>query len=244
MSRGRGVRLIVPVGLEKLVPSVPKASRQLGHDNLYYQTGFQIGMLPLVNATVVTEIVAFRVLFGLDAVHVGGGGVSGSEGTVVLVATGEQAALDRAIAAVNTIKGEPPIVTMKAACATCVPTTPSLLATPAQQVPKTLKLSCQFQGKAEAELPANYTRRPGRAIGCRVAPHCRLGAHLILSSADETPRERASREVAMFGPALLRAVAVAVPLFAAAARMPRSPRYASTRPSRSSAATRSASRRL
>lgn len=158
---GRGVRLIVPVGLEKLVPSVPKASRQLGHDNLYYQTGFQIGMLPLVNATVVTEITAFRVLFGLDAVHVGGGGVSGSEGTVVLVATGEQAALDRAIAAVNTIKGEPPIVTMKAACATCVPTTPALLATEAQQAPKTPKLSCQFQGKAEAELPTNYTRRPG-----------------------------------------------------------------------------------
>jgi hypothetical protein len=158
---GRGVRLIVPVGLEKLVPSVPQASRQLGHDNLYYQTGFQIGMLPLVNATVVTEITAFKILFGLDTVHVGGGGVSGSEGTVVLVASGEQAALDRAIAAIDTIKGEPPIVTMKAACATCVPTTPSLLATVAEQTPARPKTSCTFQGRTEAELPATYTRRPG-----------------------------------------------------------------------------------
>ncbi|MCC7348799.1 MAG: hypothetical protein IT538_15530, partial [Variibacter sp.] len=126
---GRGVKLIVPVGLEKLVPSVPNASRQLGHNTLYYQTGFQIGMLPLVNATVVTEITALKILFGLDAVHVGGGGVSGSEGTVVLVASGEKAALDRAIAAVEAIKGEPPLATMKAACATCVPNTPAQVTT-------------------------------------------------------------------------------------------------------------------
>jgi hypothetical protein len=158
---GRGVQLIVPVGLEKLVPSVPKASRQLGHDNLYYQTGFQIGMMPLVNATVVTEITAFKLLFGLDAVHVGGGGVSGSEGTVVLVATGEKDALDRAIVEIDAIKGEPPLVTMKAACATCVPTTPALLTTAAEQAPKEPKISCIFQGRAEADLPATYTRRPG-----------------------------------------------------------------------------------
>lgn len=158
---GRGVKLIVPVGLEKLVPSVPKAARQLGHDNLYYQTGFQIGMLPLVNATVVTEITAFKILFDLDAVHVGGGGVSGSEGTVVLVATGEKAALDRAIAAMDTIKGEPPLMTMKAACATCVPTTPALLTTAAEQAPAEPKISCIFQGRREADLPETYIRRPG-----------------------------------------------------------------------------------
>lgn len=158
---GRGVQLIVPVGLEKLVPSVPKAARQLGHDNLYYHTGFEIGMLPLVNATVVTEITAFRILFGLDAVHVGSGGVSGSEGTVVLVATGEKEALDAAIAAIETIKGEPRLETMKAACATCVPTTPSLLTSASEQAPKAPKLSCIFQGKREAELPVTYTRRPG-----------------------------------------------------------------------------------
>jgi hypothetical protein len=160
---GRGVTLIVPVGLEKLVPSVPRASRQLGHDNLYYQTGFQIGMLPLVNATVVTEIAAFRILFGLEAVHVGGGGVSGSEGTVVLVATGSKETLDRAIAAIESIKGEPPLQTMKAACATCVPTTPAMLASVAEQTPQAPKQSCIFQGRAEAELPPNYIRRPGVA---------------------------------------------------------------------------------
>jgi hypothetical protein len=158
---GRGVKLIVPVGLEKLVPSVKQASRQLGHDNLYYQTGFRIGMLPLVNANVVTEIAALKILFGLDAVHVGGGGVSGSEGTVVLVATGEKDQLDRAIAAIEAIKGEPPIVTMKAACATCVPTTPAMLASVAEQTPKQPTRSCTFQGFREADLPPGFIRRPG-----------------------------------------------------------------------------------
>lgn len=155
---GRGVGLIVPVGLEKLVASVPAASRQLGHDRLYYHSGFQVGMMPLVNAKVVTEITAFEVLFGLSAVHVGGGGVSGSEGSVALVATGEKEALDRAVAAVESIKGEPPLVTAKAACATCVPTTPSLLVQAAAAPPRP---SCRFQGRAEAELPAHFARRPG-----------------------------------------------------------------------------------
>ena len=159
---GRGVGLVVPIGLEKLVPSVPAASRELGHDRLYYHSGFRVGMMPLVNATVVTEITAFHILFGLDAVHVGGGGVSGSEGSVVLVATGEQDALDRAIAVIDTIKGEPPLVTTKAACATCVPTTPSMLKSAAEQIAEAPpRLSCIFQGKREAELPAHFVRRPG-----------------------------------------------------------------------------------
>lgn len=157
---GRGVKLIVPVGLEKLVPSVKAASRQLGHDNLYYHTGQKIGMLPLVNATVVTEITALKVLFGLDAVHVGGGGVSGSEGTVVLVARGEKATLDAAISVIEAIKGEPRLETMKAACATCVPTTPALL-TAGTAAPS--KPSCIYAGYRESELPCNFVRRPGAA---------------------------------------------------------------------------------
>jgi hypothetical protein len=157
---GRGVQLIVPVGLEKLVKSVPAASRELGHDRLYYHSGFRIGMMPLVNATVVTEITAFEVLFGVKAVHVGGGGVSGSEGSVVLVASGEKEVLDRAIAGVEAIKGEPPLQTLKAACATCVPTTPAVLGAAAQQASVAPKISCTFQGRLESELPAHFARRP------------------------------------------------------------------------------------
>jgi len=156
---GRGVKLIVPVGLEKLIPSVPKASKELGHEKLTYHTGTRIGMLPLVNATVVTEITALKVLFGLDAVHVGGGGVSGSEGTVVLVASGDKEQIDRAVAIIDTIKGEPPIKTMKATCATCVQSTPSLSAA-AAAASKPATRGCIYHGRREAELPKHFIRRP------------------------------------------------------------------------------------
>ena len=86
----RGCHLIVPVGLEKLVPSVRAAARSCGQDTLYYCQGIRIGMIPIKNATVVTEIEAFRILFDLKAVHVGGGGVTESQGSVVLVAEGEK----------------------------------------------------------------------------------------------------------------------------------------------------------
>jgi hypothetical protein len=158
---GRGIRLIVPVGLEKLVPSVPAASRELGLERLYYHTGFRVGMMPLVNAHVVTEITAFHILFGLDAVHVGGGGVSGSEGTIVLVARGEKVALDAAIAAMEAIKGEPPFETMKAACAQCLVTTPSITAALPEQPGGRSMPDCMFQGKLETELPDYFIRRPG-----------------------------------------------------------------------------------
>lgn len=158
----RGIRLIVPVGLEKLIPSVRDACRVLGHNRLYYQTGVKIGMMPLMNATVVTEIDAFRILFGLDAVHAGGGGVSDSEGTIVLVATGEKSAIDRAIAVVEAIKGEPDFVSQKAACATCVPSTPSVADREKQKSTGRIAGSCPYQGKAEEDLPTHFIRRRTR----------------------------------------------------------------------------------
>ncbi len=159
---GRGVKLIVPVGLEKMVASVKAACNQLGHDNLYYHTGQKIGMMPMINAKVVTEITAMKVLFGLDAVHVGGGGVTGSEGTVVVVARGPKARIDAAIPVVEAIKGEPPLETMKNACLTCVPTTPASLASVKEQTTG-VKLSCIYAGRKEAELPKGFKRRPGVA---------------------------------------------------------------------------------
>ena len=80
---GTGIPLIVPVGLEKLVPSVRAASMELGHAKVDYFYGTKIGMLPVMNAIVVTEIQAFEILFGLTTVHVGSGGVGGSSPTGV-----------------------------------------------------------------------------------------------------------------------------------------------------------------
>jgi hypothetical protein len=157
----RGCRLIVPVGLEKLVPSVKEAAAHLGQDTFYYCMGIKIGMVPLVNARVVTELDAFKILFGLDATHVGGGGLAGSEGAVTIVVEGEKAPLDRSIRMIESIKGEetPPLAPRKSLCAGCLPTTPSMTAAPDEQFAGRERNHCMFTGKREEDLPP-FFRRP------------------------------------------------------------------------------------
>ena len=145
----RGCHLIVPVGLEKLVPSVRAAARSCGQDTLYYCQGIRVGMIPIMNATVVTEIEAFQILFGLRAVHVGGGGTTASQGSVVVVAEGERERLDRAIALIEPIKGEPSLQPKKSACTNCVPT---VLILNDDGVRKEVKY-CMYQGLTDEELP-------------------------------------------------------------------------------------------
>ena len=145
----RGCHLIVPVGLEKLIPSVQKAAHLCGQDTFYYCQGIRIGMIPIINAKVVTEIEAFQILFGLEAVHIGGGGLNSSEGSVVIVAEGAKKGLDQAIALIESIKGEPPLRPKKSLCINCFPTIPSIK----DQSVNLEKKHCMYQGKKEEELP-------------------------------------------------------------------------------------------
>lgn len=156
---GMGIPLIVPVGLEKLIPSVKQASTQLGHARVDYFNGQKIGMLPLINAKVITEIQAFDILFGLTAIHVGGGGVSGSEGTVVLSVNGEDAVVEQAIEEFNSIKGEPPLALQKALCETCIPSTPALRTADGAQVIEKTPKTCIYSGTLEADLPDWFKKR-------------------------------------------------------------------------------------
>ncbi len=149
----RGCPLIVPVGLEKLVPSVKRAAQHAGQNTFYYCMGVKIGMIPLVNARVITEVEAFRILFDLAAIHIGGGGVNGSEGSVTLVAEGEKKALDQAIKLIESIKGEPPLRPKKSLCFNCLPTAASTTRSPDEQFAEKEKKYCMFQGKEEDELP-------------------------------------------------------------------------------------------
>lgn len=152
----RGCHLIVPVGLEKLVPSVRQAARSCGQDTFYYCQGIKIGMLPLINAQVVTEIEAFRILFDLQAVHIGGGGSGDSQGAVVVVASGEQDRLDRAIALIESIKGEPVLHPAKSLCSNCRPT---ILVSSDEAVRRQAD-HCMYQGKPEEELPPFMRQAP------------------------------------------------------------------------------------
>ncbi|HEY4761021.1 MAG TPA: hypothetical protein VIH42_10620 [Thermoguttaceae bacterium] len=152
----RGIRLIVPVGLEKLVPSVRKAVTMCGQRTLDYCQGLKVGMLPLSGATVITEIQALKILAGVESFHVASGGSSGSEGAVTLVAEGESQGIEKAIEIVESIKGEPPLTTRKGICETCPQSaTPQPLG---QWLDGSFKW-CLHQNKTEEEIPLYLRNR-------------------------------------------------------------------------------------
>jgi len=105
----RGSHLIVPVGLEKLIPSVAEASKNCSSLRFKHALGFCPGVMPLINAKVVTEVQALKILTGVTAIHVASGGIGGSEGAVVLSLGGKEEIIDHAFELVKSIKGEPPI---------------------------------------------------------------------------------------------------------------------------------------
>lgn len=101
-----GAHLIIPIGLEKLIPSVVAAANILGQQELDDCIGSPCGMFPVAYGTVITEIEAIDVLYGLEAVHVHSGGVGGSEGAVGIVAYGDSVATELLMQDVATIKSE------------------------------------------------------------------------------------------------------------------------------------------
>lgn len=110
VASARGCHLIIPVGLEKMVPSVIEAARKCGQGRWKYSPGYKLGMMPVVNAEVVTEIEAARLLWGVEATMVAAGGVAGMEGSVVLALEGDEEAIDRAYRAWEVLKDEPRFV--------------------------------------------------------------------------------------------------------------------------------------
>ena len=105
----RGSHLIMPVGLEKLVPDVVAASRACGIHRLSQAMGHKVGLMPVATGRVITEVQAFEILGGVRATHVASGGVDGSEGSVVLALEGEPAAVEAAFGLAQAVKGEPPV---------------------------------------------------------------------------------------------------------------------------------------
>lgn len=111
VTSARGAHLIVPVGLEKLIPSVIDASQAyLGTKRTKYTPdGYPVGYMPVVNATVVTEVQALEELFGVEATHIASGGIAGSEGSVTILVEGLDEDVRACMDFVASIKGEPPV---------------------------------------------------------------------------------------------------------------------------------------
>ena len=116
----RGVRFLVPAGLEKLVASVPEAGHHMRGIHEYdYTFGLGCGYVTVTNAVIVHEIAALELLTGARAFHAASGGVGGSEGAVTLVIEGTAEQLEQTAALLKSIKGEPAVKQWKQNCADC-----------------------------------------------------------------------------------------------------------------------------
>lgn len=105
----RGIELIVPIGLEKMVPDVRAAVEFMTKSRLDESMGNKVGLIPMVGATVVTELSALETLYDIEARCIAAGGVDGSEGSVTIAIEGLDEEVQRAIQDVKSIKGEPQV---------------------------------------------------------------------------------------------------------------------------------------
>jgi hypothetical protein len=116
----RGIQIINPVGLEKMIPSCVQAQKVMGENYPGYSLGLKTGYICLSNTTVITEIESLKILMDVDAVQVAAGGVGGMEGSVVLAAECESE--DKAGQLMELIKKAnriPPLKINKRKCKDC-----------------------------------------------------------------------------------------------------------------------------
>ncbi|MEO5348439.1 MAG: hypothetical protein H7836_02180 [Magnetococcus sp. YQC-3] len=106
--QARGGELILPVSLQKIIPSVPAACGLLGQGRVERVMGSPVGYIPIMAgcARIVTEGEALRLLWGVQATLVAAGGVDDCEGAIVLHLQGSREAVDGAWNLLQTLREE------------------------------------------------------------------------------------------------------------------------------------------
>lgn len=117
--KARGVNLIIPVGLEKLVPySVSEVSNAAGIFEVDCSLGIPVGVMP-VAGEVITEIEALEGL-GVRAIVIGSGGMGDGETAKTFQIEGGKREVEGVVNAIKKIKGEKKVEALRGSCKTCV----------------------------------------------------------------------------------------------------------------------------
>ncbi|MBN1858103.1 hypothetical protein JW848_02735 [Candidatus Bipolaricaulota bacterium] len=112
LALARGIPLIIPIGLAKMIlGSVLDLAPEMGQASLDRAMGLPCGLHPILG-TIITEIEALDLLYGVDAFHVASDGVGRGVGSVSLLLKGEQESVERAFDAICSLQQqeESPIV--------------------------------------------------------------------------------------------------------------------------------------
>lgn len=114
-----GVTTVIAVGLEKLVPiSLADIAPKTGIQSVDASLGMAVGMM-VVGGNIITEMEALKLLVGVEAYPIAGGGISGGEGSKTFLLEGEEENVKTAYDLVCSVKGEPPLETKVQSCKIC-----------------------------------------------------------------------------------------------------------------------------
>ena len=106
VRRKKDFKLILPVGLEKLIPiSIEYASMEAKQAVYDYGMGLAAGLLPCPGGIKVNELDAIKMLSGATAIPMASGGLGGAEGATIMLIKGNAKELKKAIDYVEQSKG-------------------------------------------------------------------------------------------------------------------------------------------
>lgn len=105
----RGLRLIIPVGLEK--ESTQDINQLDRYSKIPHETiGRNMPNIWSIEGELFTELEAIRQFADVDPVHISSGGIGGAEGAVTICIRGEQNEVTKALEVIRSVQGEPPFV--------------------------------------------------------------------------------------------------------------------------------------
>jgi hypothetical protein len=93
----RGSKIIIPVGIEKMVPEINSVSQ----GDYEKSMGYKCSLLEFFKGEVFTEIQALKSLFNLKSKIIASGGIYENQGSVIIEVEGEENNIDKAIEFVN-----------------------------------------------------------------------------------------------------------------------------------------------
>lgn len=106
----RGIELITPIGLEKLIPSVSAAIPYMGIGRMDYSRGMQCGFQVITGASIVSEDMALAILSKCRVAVAAKGGHGSSVGSTTLVFSGDSHEFEQALAWIDSVIGEQALV--------------------------------------------------------------------------------------------------------------------------------------
>lgn len=103
---GEGVSVIIPVGLEKLIPNnINDIIKRTGRRKKEYSIGMSVGLMPVIGE-IITEIEAISLLTGLKALPIAAGGMGEGRGSITLDVEGDKEKLRDFMELILSIKDE------------------------------------------------------------------------------------------------------------------------------------------